>query len=108
MADWTLKQNDDAPAIEALLSYDDGSVPSSMSSVVCKIRLSSGGSLVTGGTDSIMDAGTARVRHDWSDGGIAAPGTYNVEWEVTFTGGRKTTFPAQGYMTLEITDDLDA
>ncbi len=111
MADWTIKQNDDAPAISALLSYSDDSIPDlTGASVVCKWRPTSGGAKKEGAA-TIDDLPTARVTRSWNTGGntddTATAGDFNVEWEVTFSNNKKTTFPAEGYMSLKITDDLD-
>lgn len=52
--------------------------------------------------------GTGWVKRDWDDGDLAEAGVLHGEVEVVFADGRKQTFPADGYVTIEIVDDLNA
>lgn len=53
------------------------------------------------------DATKAVVTHTWTAPQTATLGLLLVEVEVTWPGGRKQTFPSDGYIQVRISDDLD-
>ena len=43
---------------------------------------------------TILDAGAGSVSYSWGPNDLSVPGTYNVQWEITYPGGRiQTTSP---------------
>jgi len=50
------------------------------------------------------DAG--RVRYAWQTGDTDTPGTFQGEFEVTYSTGEIETFPNDGFLAIEIIDDI--
>jgi hypothetical protein len=51
-------------------------------------------------------ATSATITHNWATGQTDTPGTQRVEYEATWPGGRKQTFPADGYVIVHVLPDL--
>lgn len=47
------------------------------------------------------------VRYTWATGNLDTSGKYRAEFEVTFVGGRKQTYPAEDYLPIVVSDDLN-
>lgn len=52
------------------------------------------------------DHSKAVVKHAWQTGETAAAGVLLIEIEATWPGGRKQTFPNNGYIAIRILPDL--
>lgn len=106
MADYTIKQNDTHPPLDATLS--DASGPVDLTGATVKLLLKSLGSGTTTlvGDCTLTGALTGQVRYTWVEGDTAAVNTYNGEFEVTWPSLKKTTFPNTGYFTVEIKAEL--
>lgn len=105
MADFTLKANDRLPSIQATLSAD-----LSPAGTACKfiMKTAAGSTVTVNAAAVIVSTGvTSVVRYDWLATDTAAPGSYLAEWEVTFSGGKKQTFPTLTFHTIDILADLD-
>lgn len=69
---------------------------------------------ITGGAASRKTAAfvnprtSGQVEYVWQTADTSAAGTFNAEWEVTWTGGAVQTFPNEDYFTIVIAADLDA
>ena len=46
------------------------------------------------------------MQYIWDAADTATVGSYQAEFEVTFAGGAVETFPNNGYIRVEITDDI--
>ncbi len=55
---------------------------------------------------SIVTAESGIVQYIWDAADTATVGSYQAEFEVTFAGGAVETFPNNGYIRVEITDDI--
>jgi hypothetical protein len=102
-----IKQNDTLPPIEATLTDHDG--PMNLEDATVRLLVS--GLVNTTKTLTItdvdiIDAGGGQVRHEWADDETDTAGTYRAEWEVTFSSGRKLTFPNDAYDTIVIREEL--
>jgi hypothetical protein len=49
---------------------------------------------------------SASITHNWVAGQTDTAGDQRVEAEATWPGGRKQTFPADGYVTVKVVPDL--
>lgn len=114
-ADWSMKQHDHRPSIQATLSADlspagttvnfimrptlSGAVKVNAAAVIVGTRIITP---VTGDPYTVTD-----VRYDWATGDTDTAGQFQAEWQVTWTGGKKQTFPTETYHSLEILADLD-
>lgn len=109
MSDFSIKKGDRLPVIEATLKDATGTVVSllSISGVRFIMRLPGAATPKVNAAASVVDAAGGKVRYDWLLIDTDAPGVYEAEWEVTFTGGKIQTFPTPGYNEVEIVGDLD-
>lgn len=57
---------------------------------------------------TVVDATNGRVRHNWSTAHTDTPGEYAVEFEIAWSDGGIETVPNDGYMTINVVEDLDA
>lgn len=106
MADFTLKQNDLAPAIIGTLKSAGGAVKnlSTASSVVFKMGTSTG-TLKVNETITPFDAAGGVCRYQWTTGDTDTAGTFFAEFEVTNADGTKETFPNEKPLTITIKAD---
>jgi hypothetical protein len=112
MADFTLKQHDRLPPIQAVLK--SGNPPAAVdlttaASVKFIMATSTvGGTIKVNAAATIVDAVTGVVRYDWAALDTATVGTFVAEWQVTWSSGTKQqTFPTTSYHSIEIVSDLD-
>lgn len=105
----TIKQHDTAPAVSITCTGDAGPVDLTTATQVKIIGSLEGLVLfadVTTGTDEGV------VTRAWFPGDVdtagdtATSGTILVEVEVTWPDGTVETFPADGYLTVEVLPDL--
>jgi hypothetical protein len=109
MTDFFIKRRDRVPSISATL-IDSAGAPVDLTGATVKfvMSLSPGGGTPTLNVAAIMvSAPAGAVKYDWAVGDTAASGSYVAEWEVTYSNGKKQTFPGVGYNTISIADDLD-
>ena len=64
------------------------------------------GSVIVGEDGTTLN----RMRYEWAAGDTDTPGEYEAEFELTFPGGLKRTFPASEKQALIVLvhDDIDA
>jgi len=100
----TMKQGDTGPSLTATLYNPDGTVANlSGCTVKLNVRKGRGGALlIDHGPVTITDAVNGRVKYDWQVADTANPGTFSVEWEVTFGNGVIITYPNDRSALLEI------
>jgi hypothetical protein len=70
------------------------------------VRAFSGGFPKVAADAEVIDADTGQVRYTWAEGDLDTPGVFTAEWEVTYAGGAKQTFPADGWISVEVWRDL--
>jgi hypothetical protein len=108
MPDFTLKAHDRLPSIQASLADPVGvAVDLSGCSVKFIMRTDAGLSPKVNSTATVVDATSGVVRYDWISADTDTAGEYLGEWEVTFVGGKKQTFPTVGYHSITVVPDLD-
>lgn len=54
----------------------------------------------------IQDAAAGEVWVVWVPGETDSTGIYRAEFEVVYQDGRRETFPSNGYISIQILDDL--
>lgn len=93
----TFVQGDTGPDITAIIHEED--LPSEVvdltdCSVKFQMRKSDDHRYTVNAAGTIVNAAAGQVRYSWGPNDLAAPGTYVVQWEVTYPGGRvQTTSP---------------
>lgn len=109
MADFSIKAHDRLPAIEATLTSGDSRVDlTTATSVKFIMKLVGSGTVKVNATATIEDPPTlGQVRYDWLSVDTDTPGSYQAEWEITWTGGKKQTVPTISYHTVDVLADLD-
>jgi len=104
---FNIKQNDTSPQIGAILKDGSGNVIDLTAATVrfhMKLIGAATASLTSNATIVNADAGS--VKYVWVTGDTSAPGSYQAEFQVTFTGGAIETFPNDGSIAIEITPEL--
>ena len=103
-----IKQNDTSPSIRATLKDGDGTVINlTDASVRFHMRTVGGTSTKTDSAASIVSPATSGiVQYDWVAADTDTVGSYQAEFEVTYGDNSIETFPNNGYIRVEITDDI--
>lgn len=108
MADFSIKSGDRLPSVQASLATADQPVDlATVGQVDFIMRSSGGGGVKVNAAATVVDAAGGVVRYDWAEGDTDAPGAYEAEWEVTWSDGKRQTFPTLTYHTIEVLADLD-
>ena len=93
----TFVQGDTAPDINAILHEEDD--PTSVidltsATVKFQMRRQDDHRYTVNSSATVVSAPAGSVRYSWGANDLSVPGTYVVQWEVTYPGGRvQTTSP---------------
>lgn len=93
----TFVQGDTAPDITAIIHEEDD--PSSVidlsgCTVRFQMRKSDDHRYTVNAVAQVLDAPAGRVSYSWAANDLSGQGTYVVQWEITYAGGRiQTTSP---------------
>jgi len=108
-AQFRLKQNDTGKPIEGILRDGFGSpVDVTAATVLFLMRLVPAGAvkISAGVMGTVGSAANGRVKYSFTSGDVDTAGTYEAEAQATFPNGLVRTFPEQGYIIVEIEDDI--
>lgn len=105
---FNIKQNDTAPALEAVLTDSSGRAKSlaDVQTVGFNMSNDNGVSLIDQGTGTIINATKGIVSYIWQDGDTSNTGVHSAEFQLTYTNGQIETFPNSGYIKVIIKDEL--
>lgn len=107
----TYKRGDTGPP--AIVTCLDGSDPVDLTSATSVKFLM--GDVAANGNATVKVNGVAsfaadrtsgNVIYNWGSTDLNTAGIYKAEVEVTWTGGQKQTFPAGGYLTINVVADI--
>jgi hypothetical protein len=102
-----IKQNDTSPAFKATLKDGlDAAVDLTGASIRFHMRPTGDTTAKVDATAVIEDADNGVVYYNWVAADTDTIGSYEAEFEVTFTGGEIETFPNNRFVEVEITDDI--
>jgi len=103
---FTMKTGDTAPILQATFTDANGSAVSITGATVKLIVANLAGSVVMNKSMSIFNGAGGIAEYEWQAGDTDTPGTYKVEFEVTYATGEVESFPNTGYEMLVIKEDL--
>jgi hypothetical protein len=111
MATYVVKKGDTAPVVSDTLEDSTGAAVNLTGATVHWHMTSwDRQTVVVNGTAAGPGGGafdaTGYVQYTWQAADTAAAGTYRGEWEVTFAGGAKETWPNDGWAIVYIPQDL--
>ena len=111
MADFTIKRGDSYPPIVSTLSDNVGQLNLTTATQVKLLFKTTSGSVAYERVCSITSAPAGQVTYAWTtEDAVSGPtsevNTFNIEWEITWADGTKTTVPNVGWKTVEISQDL--
>lgn len=103
-----IKQNDTAPALRAILKDGDGEAIDLTDATIRFHMREIGGSTVKvdGVSPAQLPPTSGIVQYDWVAADTDTVGSYQGEFEVTYSDGSIETFPNNGYIRIQITDDI--
>lgn len=105
--DFTVKQNDTRPAIQAVISAAPTDV---ISSVTFTMADKTGTRKVNAASGTIVNqpssTAQAQVKYQWQVGDTDTVGTYYAEFRCTFNDGRIETYPNNKTLVVEVTKAL--
>jgi len=103
-----IKQNDTAPSIRATLKDGDGDVINLTDATVrFHMRTIGGTSTKVDASATVNSPATAGVvQYDWDAADTDTIGSFQAEFEVTYGNSKIESFPNNGYIRVEITDDI--
>jgi hypothetical protein len=102
-----VKQNDTSPAMLATLQDANGdAVNITGASVRFHMRPIGSNSITVDASATIVTPEDGVVRYDWLAADTDTIGSYQAEFEVTYADGSIETFPNDGYVRVEIIDDI--
>ena len=102
-----IKQNDTQPAFQAILE-DGGGDPINLTDATVRFHMRAIGSTTpkVDAAASVISPLSGIVRYTWSAADTDTTGSFQAEFEVTYPGGPIETFPNDGYIRVEIIDDI--
>lgn len=108
-ADWVMKQNDTWPPMPAQLRDASGPIDlTTADSVTLHLKDQGAGTTTGGGPCTIADAAVGRVTYTFTTTDTDTVTMFNAEFEIDWGSSQITTFPNEGYFTVQITAELDA
>ena len=104
---FSIKQNDTAPSLRATLLDGDGNpVNLSGSTVRFHMRLLGQTAIVVNQSATLIDAANGIAQYNWVAADTDTIGSYQAEFQVTYSDGAIETFPNDSYIRVDIIDDI--
>lgn len=108
MTDFSIKRGDTEPAIQAQLQDDQGDAVdlTNADSVAFHMEGDRETTPKVNASASIDDAANGEVSYSWDSTDTDETGTYEAEFQVTWSDGGTETFPNDGFLEVVIRDDI--
>jgi hypothetical protein len=107
---FTIKENDLLPVLDATLSDANGVFD--LTGIVGVLFVMNTSPNVTppkvAAAATVVNAAGGQVRYSWAGTDTDTPGNYKGEFEVEVSGGKRLTFPNNGYIDITIVPDLNS
>lgn len=102
-----IKQNDTSPSILATLK-DANDTPINLTASSVRMHMKDiEGTIKIDSAVEVINAQNGVIRYDWQAADTDTPGTFYVEFEVTYTDGAIETFPNTGKEVVIILSELN-
>ena len=102
-----IKQNDTSPLLVVTLKDAAGNAIDLTSATVrFHMKRINQATVKVDGSAFVLDDDAGRVRYAWQAADTDTPGTFQGEFEVTYNTGEIETFPNDGFLAIEIIDDI--
>jgi hypothetical protein len=102
-----IKQNDTVPSIRATLQNGNGDPVDLINATVrFHMRAIGSNSTTVDAAAVIVTAEAGIVQYNWIADDTDTIGSYQAEFEVTYPDSTVETFPNDGYVRIEIIDDI--
>tara|TARA_R110000868_G_scaffold38420_1_gene134446 strand:+ start:1287 stop:1610 length:324 start_codon:yes stop_codon:yes gene_type:complete len=102
-----IKQNDTSPSMLAVLKDGyDVVIDLTGTTVRFHMRLVGSNTHMIDSSADIVEEDNGIVRYIWQTGDTSVVGSYEAEFEITYSDGSIETFPNNGYIAVEITGDI--
>ena len=92
----TFVQGDTSPAIRATITHDSDGTPVNLTDCIVRFQMRKADDrrFTVNVIASVTSAVAGEVSYDWGANDLAVPGTYSVQWEVTYDDDRIQTTSA--------------
>ena len=102
-----IKQNDTSPIIQATLTdSSDAAVDLTGASIRFHMRKYRASSTKVSAAAVIVDEDAGTVKYVWQAADTNTAGSYQAEFQVTFSDGTIETFPNTDFIQVDIVDDI--
>ena len=102
-----IKQNDTVPGIRATLKNGSGNAIDLINATVrFHMRSLSGTTAKVDASATVVNANNGLVQYNWVATDTNTIGSYQGEFEVTYPDATVETFPNDGFLHIEVLDDL--
>ena len=102
-----IKQNDTVPSIRAELQNGNGDAVDLIDATVqFHMRAIGANQTTVDAAAVVVSAASGIVQYNWIAADTDTIGSYQAEFEVTYPDGTIETFPNNGYIRVEIIDDI--
>ena len=97
-----VKQNDTSRAVQDTLTLNGAPINLTGATVTFKMRLVSGGMALVKTAAVVGDPTLGVVQYSFVGTDLANPGSYYVEWLITFADGHLLTVPDDSYAQINV------
>lgn len=102
-----IKQDDTTPSLRADLKNGNGDAVDLLDATVrFHMREIGSTNVVIDSDATVISEPGGTVQYDWVTGDTSDVGSYQVEFEVTYSNGGIETFPNNSYIRVEIISDI--
>jgi len=108
MTDFSIKQNDTRPSLEAQL-LDENKEPRDLqpvTNVSFYMENVSTNEIVVNAEATVLEAADGTVVYEWQEGDVKSSGRHIAEFEITYNDGVET-FPNNGYINIYVEEDIE-
>ena len=102
-----IKRNDTSPSMLATLQDANGNdINLTAASIRFHLKPVGSSTVIVDEAATIVTALEGLVRYDWQAADTGEAGSYQAEFEVTYADSTVETFPNDGYIRVEIINDI--